>query len=188
MALYKIAQIGNPVLSNKAKALLPEGINLTEIQTLIDNLIENLLEEDGVGIAAPQISVDKRIIVINNQATKKSFRKTKIPLTVIINPEITSFSKALELDWEGCLSVANGNLLGLVPRYKKIKVSGLDRLGKKITIYASSFKARVIQHEIDHLNGILFVQKIRPQDLRLLANRREWMKHYKNLWPKPRLL
>lgn len=185
MTVLKIAQIGHPILRRKAKEVGEDELKSKELQQLIDEMIETLKEEGGVGLAAPQVFSLKRIIILRSIPTKESFRKVRIPLTVIINPKIIYQSKQLELDWEGCLSVFNGNLRGLVPRSYEVKVKGLNRKGEEIIIKAKSFKARVIQHEIDHLEGILFLERVRKKDFRYLSSQKEWVKFHKPKWSKP---
>lgn len=188
MTPLKIAQVGQPVLRKKTENVKEENIKSPEIQKLIDDMVYGLHKENGVGIAAPQIFQSIRMIALHVPYSKNAYRKAKIPLTIIINPQITKTSKNKELDWEGCLSVAEGNLKGIVPRYKRIRVEGYDRNGQKIKLTAYSFKARIIQHEIDHLNGVLFVDRIRKQDLKYLSSNKEWVRFYKADWPHPRPL
>jgi len=188
MSLLKIAQLGSPVLRKKAAEVVPTKIKSEEVQRLIESMILTLKEEGGVGLATPQVFSSKRIIIIHSKPTKESFRKVKIPLTVIVNPQIIEKSKEMELDWEGCLSVFNGNLRAIVPRHQSIIVQGFSPQGNKLKIKARSFFARILQHEVDHLDGILFIERIRKQELKYLTDYKNWVRYYKNKWPAPRKL
>jgi len=185
MSLLQVSQIGNPLLLEKAAAIPVKEIATATTQQLIENMIETLKDAAGVGLAAPQVYEKKRIILIHLEPTSQTFRKTHIPLTVIINPEIVKKSPEIQLDWEGCLSISHGNLLGLVPRHKRISIKGYNRMGKQVRMTASAFKARIIQHEIDHLDGILFFDRMRQEDLKNLSNRKEWLQFHRSKWPKP---
>lgn len=173
MAIRKIAQLGNPVLRTKAKPIEPDEIGSPEIQTLIDDMIDTKEEYIGVGLAAPQVHESVQLVVIGFNGNSRYPEKSDIPLTVLINPKITDFSTDMEQDWESCLSV--DNLSGLVKRAGKIRVSGLDRNGKEIEIEAEGFKARVFQHEIDHLHGMVFIDRM--SDLTSLSFGKEFSKY-----------
>jgi peptide deformylase len=155
MSILKVARLGNPVLRKKAAPVAPREIGTPEFQQLIDDLIATMREYDGVGLAAPQVHVSRQVVVFEVADATRG----KIPLTVLINPQVAAVSRELEEDWEGCLSVPD--LRGRVPRHREVEVRGLDRKGKEIVIPARQFAARVIQHETDHLQGILFVDRMR---------------------------
>lgn len=145
MALLQIREIGDPVLRSKAKKV-DEVTKKTN--DLIDNLFDTMYEEDGVGLAAPQVGILKRIAVIDIREENQ---------VILINPEIIEEEGKAIME-EGCLSIPGET--GDVIRSQKIKVRSLNREGKEIEFVAEGFEARAIQHEMDHLNGILFVDKI----------------------------
>ncbi len=142
----------NPILRQVGKELTVEKIGSKKIKKLIKDLTETMYIHDGVGIAAPQVGESVKICVI-----AKNFSPTKKKDLVLINPVWEKKSMTKTIDEEGCLSVPG--IYGLVKRYKKIKVKALDEHGKTICFEAENFPARVIQHENDHLNGILFIDK-----------------------------
>ncbi len=145
MALLKVREIGDPVLRSKAKKI--NEVN-KKTNDLIDNMFETMYEEDGVGLAAPQVGMLKRIAVVDIREENK---------IVLINPEIIEEEGKAIME-EGCLSIPGET--GDVIRAEKIKVRSLNREGKEIEFEAEGFEARAIQHEIDHLDGVLFVDKI----------------------------
>ena len=145
MALLKVREIGDPVLRSKAKEI--DEVN-KKTNDLIDNMFETMYEEDGVGLAAPQVGMLKRIAVVDIREGNK---------VVLINPKIIEEEGKAIME-EGCLSIPGET--GDVIRAEKIKVRSLDREGSQIEFEAEGFEARAIQHEIDHLNGVLFVDKI----------------------------
>jgi len=142
----------NPILRQVGKELTVEEIGSKKIKKLIKDLIETMYIHDGVGIAAPQVGESVKIFII-----AKDFTPTKEKDLILINPVWEKKSIAKYIDEEGCLSVPG--VYGLVKRYKKIKVKALDENGKEICFEAEDFPARVIQHESDHLQGILFIDK-----------------------------
>ena len=139
----------HPALRKRSTELSTQEIQSPEIKTLILDLVFTMKKKDGVGIAAPQAGVSKRVCIVN----------TNDGPIALINPVITSASKTMESDEEGCLSLPG--LWGQVLRHKKIKVRALSGKGEKISFPAEDLFARIIQHEIDHLDGILFVDKAR---------------------------
>ncbi|MBO8136577.1 MAG: peptide deformylase [Desulfotomaculum sp.] len=143
MAVYEIVKNGDPVLRQKAKPV-PEIT--PNIKKLLDNMRDTMYASRGVGLAAPQIGVSKRVIVVD----------VGDGLYEIINPEIIE-SKGVETDIEGCLSIPG--VVGEVPRAASVVVKGLNRDGKEVQISAKGFLARAFQHEIDHLEGILFIDR-----------------------------
>jgi peptide deformylase len=144
----------NPILHKKSKELTLEEIQTEDIQNLIKQMIPTMYLKDGVGLAAPQINRSLQICVIHKNYTDKKDKDL-----VLVNPVWKKVGIFKDWDEEGCLSVPN--TFGKVKRYKKIKVKALDRDGNKLEFTASNFFARVIQHEVDHLNGILFIEKAR---------------------------
>ncbi|MGM0549341.1 MAG: peptide deformylase [Bacillota bacterium] len=145
MNLLQIRKIGDPVLRIKAKKI-DEVTKKTN--NLIDNMFDTMYTEDGVGLAAPQVGISKRIAVVDIREGNK---------IVLINPEIIK-EEGKTIREEGCLSIPGE--IGDVIRSKKIKVKSLDRKGNEIEFEAEDFEARAIQHEIDHLNGVLFIDKV----------------------------
>ena len=145
MALLKVREIGDPVLRSKAKQI--DAVS-KKTNDLIDNLFDTMYEEDGVGLAAPQVGILKRIAVVDIREDNK---------VVLINPEIIEEEGKAIME-EGCLSIPGET--GDVIRSQKIKVRSLNREGKQIEFEAEGFEARAIQHEMDHLDGVLFVDKI----------------------------
>jgi len=157
MSILKVARMGHPVLRAKARALTPADVRTPEIQKLIDDMIETMVEYHGVGLAAPQIHEGVRLFVAD---LAREDEETE-PLA-IINPEITVVGTDTVEDWEGCLSIPD--IRGRVPRAREVKVRALDREGGRIELRAQNFSARVIQHETDHLDGILFFDRMKGFD------------------------
>lgn len=148
----KIITTPNPILRKKAQPLL----KITpEIKKIIKQMIKTMRENKGVGLSAPQIGKSFQIVIIEAEKTEKI---PFIPLKILINPKITKHSNEIEIDEEGCLSLPN--IWGKVPRFKKVEVSYLDENGRKSILKSEGFLARVLQHEIDHLQGILFVDRV----------------------------
>ena len=161
MSILKIAQIGNPVLYQKAEAI--DKIRPKDnIKDLIINMSETLIDAEGVGLAAPQVYVSKRIIIFcipqEDLSEKKIDKNQEIKINAIINPSYTNNDNDYEDDWEGCLSIPG--MLGKVRRFKNITYQGYDLSGTFIKKEVSGLLARVIQHECDHLDGILYTQKL----------------------------
>lgn len=173
MAILKVAQLGNPVLRNGAEPIPPDKIKSPEIQKLIKDMVDTMHDHAGVGLAATQVHEPRQLLVIEATANPRYPESPEIPLTVLINPKIEKFSSEMEEDWEGCLSLPD--LWGVVKRAKSITVSALDIDGKPVKIEADQFLARVIQHEIDHLYGKVFVDRM--SDLSSLSFGRERMRY-----------
>jgi peptide deformylase len=165
MAILKVARLGHPVLRKIAAPLSVTEIQSEPIQKFIDDMIETMKEYNGVGLAADQVHESKQIAVLEVADNPRYPEKPPVPLTVLINPQITPLSEETEDDWEGCLSVPD--LRGKVPRFKSIRVQALDRNGREVSFTAYDFHARVIQHEWDHLNGKVYLDRMR--DLSSLA-------------------
>jgi peptide deformylase len=156
MAILKVARMGHPVLRAKARALDRTEIRSAPVQKLIDDMLETMAEYHGVGLAAPQIHEGLRIFVAALDA-KEDGEGDDQPLA-IINPEITIVGSDVVEDWEGCLSIPD--IRGRVPRAREITVRAFDRRGDRIELHAHDFPARVIQHETDHLDGVLFFDRM----------------------------
>lgn len=157
MSILKVARMGHPVLRTKTRALERGEIKSPSIQKLIDDMIETMIEYHGVGLAAPQVHEGVRLFVGSLDAHDDDEQESA-PLAVI-NPEITVVGSDVVEDWEGCLSIPD--IRGRVPRAREIKVRAFDRHGDRIELRAHDFPARVIQHETDHLDGVLFFDRMR---------------------------
>jgi peptide deformylase len=152
MAILDIAFLPDPVLRRKAKKIT---VFDKELQTFIDNMIETLRNAPGVGLAAPQVSVSSRLVVVEfGEEDEEGNEIAAKKLYVVVNPEIVQASEEMENGVEGCLSIPG--LVGEVERSNKIVVKGLNRFGKPVKITAEGWLARIFQHEIDHLDGIVF--------------------------------
>jgi len=140
------------------KSLVVETFGTIEIETLLQDMRDTMAAEKGAGLAAPQIGVNLRVVVFGCQSNPRYPHAPPVPETILINPQIEVLDEAVESAWEGCLSVPG--MRGLVPRYRHIRYQGFDQFGKVINRSASDFHARVVQHECDHLDGILYPQRI----------------------------
>ena len=156
MAIRKVARMGHPVLRKKARELKKEEILSPTFLQLVHDMVETMNEYGGIGIAAPQIHESLSVAVIDYQEEGSSEQQ---PLTVVINPKITVLDASEQGNWEGCLSVPE--LRGLVYRPKKVQIDYLDLKAEPQTIIAEDFLATVFQHELDHLFGVLFVDRVR---------------------------
>ncbi|MEL6554957.1 MAG: peptide deformylase [Cyanobacteria bacterium J06621_11] len=157
-----IAELGNPVL--RSPTLPIENIQDAAIQGLIDDLIETAIQTNGVGIAAPQVSQSLQLFIVASRPNLRYLHAPVMTPTPMINPEILSFSDEKVLDWEGCLSVPG--LRGQVLRSREIEVRYTDRQGKIQQKVFTDFVARIIQHEFDHINGKVFLDRVvSTQDL-----------------------
>ena len=157
MSILKVARMGHPVLRAKARSLEKSEIRSAVIQKLIDDLIDTMTEYHGVGLAAPQVHESVRIFVAALDAGDDDDEESE-PIAVI-NPEITIVGSDVVEDWEGCLSIPD--IRGRVLRAREIKVRAFDRTGARIELSAHDFPARVIQHEADHLDGVLFFDRMK---------------------------
>jgi peptide deformylase len=181
MAILKVARMGHPVLRAPARALHPSEIRSPKVQQLIDDMFETMREYQGIGLAAPQVHEGLRLFVAGvagePDEDDEGRDEEDVPLMALINPEITPIGKEVVEDWEGCLSIPD--IRGRVPRARQISVRAYNRQGKKIEIGASGFTARVIQHETDHLDGVLFFDRMRTfQSLTFLEEfGRYWSRH-----------
>ncbi len=178
MAVLKVAKLGNPVLRQIAKQVdLKELADQKgELQNFIDNMIDTMREEDGVGLAAPQVNRSLQIVVLEYENNERYPGESSIPVTVLINPVLSDYDEEKVLGWESCLSLVD--FRGLVPRSTSVTLKAYDRDGNKIEKQAAGFEAVVLQHEIDHLNGKVFLDRM--EDLTQLAYQEEfeefWLK------------
>ena len=174
MAILKVARLGHPVLREKARPVPVGEIRSAGIQQLIDDMVETMREYDGAGLAATQVHQPVQIAVIEVDANPRYPDAPGIPLTVVINPVVTALTEELEEGWEGCLSVPD--MRGMVPRVTAVRLQCYDREANPVDLVAKDFFARVIQHETDHLHGIVYVDRMR--DLRTLSHIAEWNKYW----------
>jgi len=162
MAILKVARMGHPVLRARAKAVEPGQIRSPAIQRLIDDMFETMSEYAGIGLAGPQVHESLRIFVAGvraHDAVVEMTDEADMPLVALINPEVTLVGRPSHEGWEGCLSIPD--IRGLVPRAPEVIVKALLRDGKHVEIRARGLPARVIQHESDHLDGVLFFDRMR---------------------------
>lgn len=174
MAILKVARLGHPILRQVAEPVPPGEIRSPAIQRLIDDMIETMREYDGAGLAATQVHTLKQIAVIEVLGNPRYPDAPEIPLTVLVNPVVTPLGEEREEGWEGCLSIPD--MRGLVPRYRAVRLECFDREARRVDLVAKDFFARVVQHETDHLNGLVYLDRMR--DLRTLAHVAEWEKHW----------
>ena len=153
MSILKVAKIGHPILLKKSSEIKEFSTN--SLKKIIYDMSETMIDYKGIGLAAPQVHISKRIIIFRNPDVPES---NKIQITPLINPTFEPLSDDKEDGWEGCLSIPG--MQGLVRRYKKISYLGFDLDGNKIENTVDGLHARVIQHEIDHLNGKLYIERL----------------------------
>jgi peptide deformylase len=158
MSILKVARMGHPVLRAKARAVDKTELKSPEVQHFIDSLIDTMYEYSGVGLAAPQVHESLRVFV----AMLDPDGRGEGDAVTFINPEIMVVGDQTVEGWEGCLSIPE--IRGRVPRAQHIKVSALDRTGKRFELELKDFPARVIQHETDHLDGVLFLDRMATLD------------------------
>lgn len=160
--VLKVREVGDPVLSKISEEIDVEKVN-EKILDIIEDLKTTLEFGTGLGIAAPQIGVNKRIIVIGTNEENKNYTITeKIPITAMINPSWKKLSEDTDIQYEGCLSVPN--IRGKVERYKEIELTYYTENGEKIVKEVTGFFARLIQHECDHLDGIVFLERVKAHN------------------------
>ncbi len=149
--------MGDPRLLRRAQEV--SAFDTPELHALIADMQETMLAQDGVGLAAPQIGVDLRIVIFGFDESPRYPDAESVPYTILINPVLTPLSDETETDWEGCLSVPG--LRGMVPRWKRLRYTGFDLFGQPIDRSVDGFHARVVQHECDHLDGVLYPMRVR---------------------------
>jgi peptide deformylase len=170
MPKLPIAKLGNPILRQVAAKVDPRDIRTYDLQQFIDNLIETMLDEPGIGLAAPQVSRSIQLVVMGCEG------EDGFPKTVLINPKIVFYGPQQVENWEGCLSV--DGLRGKVTRPSVVRVQALDRLGKPLDIEATGLYAVCIQHEMDHLIGKLFLDRM--TDMSTLTQLHEFDKYWQH--------
>jgi len=169
VAILKVARIGHPVVRAAARPVAPEAVASPDFQRLVDDMVETMHEYDGVGLAGPQVHVGLRVAVIEVPASDERTRGA-VPLTVLVNPVLTPLGEETEQEWEGCLSIPD--LRGVVLRWRRLRLEALDRHGAAYTVEAEGFFARVIQHECDHLDGRVYLDRM--EGMRSLSFLREF--------------
>ncbi|MZH41810.1 MAG: peptide deformylase [Nitrospinae bacterium] len=178
MAVLKVAKLGNPVLRQVAKQVDLKELadQQSGLQQFIDDMIDTMREEGGVGLAAPQVNRSLQIVVLEYDNNDRYPGESSIPVTVLVNPVLSDYSEEEALGWESCLSLID--FRGLVPRSTSVTLNAYDRDGNKVEKRASGFEAVVLQHEIDHLNGKVFLDRM--EDLTQLSYQEEfeefWLK------------
>jgi peptide deformylase len=175
VSLLKIARLGHPILRTMAEPVSPERVTTPAFQQFVDDMVETMRDSDGVGLAAPQVFASDRVIVAEVRGPNPRYPDAAgIPLAVLVNPVITKHGDVKEPGWEGCLSLPD--IRGRVPRWAAITVDALDRTGRPVTIEAAGFFARIIQHEIDHLDGVMFLDRM--DDLMTLTHLTEFHRYW----------
>lgn len=157
MTIRKVLRMGDARLLQRAEPV--RHFDIQQLHALLADMRDTMQALNGAGLAAPQIGVSLRVVIFGVQHNSRYPDAESVPETVLINPVITPLSEAMEEDWEGCLSVPG--LRGLVPRHAQIRYLGWDEYGAMIDRTVSGFHARVVQHECDHLDGILYPMRIR---------------------------
>ena len=157
MPIKPVLRMGDPVLLQRAAAV--EQFDTPELHALIHDMEDTMEAMNGAGIAAPQIGVSLRVVIFGVGANPRYPDAEEVPYTVLVNPELTPLDEEMEEGWEGCLSVPG--MRGVVPRYSRLRYTGFDQYGNPIDRTVSGFHARVVQHECDHLDGILYPMRIR---------------------------
>lgn len=158
MVIKNFPQIGNPKLREKSKKV--DDLNSPELKKLVKNLLDTMVPTKLIGIAAPQIGKNVRVFATHMRRVKTRKDSKDEKPRVFINPKIIKLSKEKVEGWEGCGSVLKGELFALVPRSKKVEIEALNEHGEKFTLKAEGLLARIIQHEYDHLDGILFTDRV----------------------------
>ena len=159
MSILKVARMGHPVLRAKARPLEKSELKSAVVQKLIDDMIDTMIEYHGVGLAAPQVHEGLRVFVATLDVEDDEKRSAEPEPIALINPEISVVGSDVVEDWEGCLSIPD--VRGRVPRAREIRLRALDRNGGRLELRAHDFPARVMQHETDHLDGVLFFDRMR---------------------------
>jgi len=148
--------MGHPVL--RSRALPVERFGTPELAALLEDMKDTMAAKNGAGLAAPQIGVSQRVVIFGVDKNPRYPDAEAVPFTVLVNPSLVLLTREIEEDWEGCLSVPG--MRGVVPRYTRLRYSGFDAEGHPIERLADGFHARVVQHECDHLDGILYPQRM----------------------------
>ena len=155
--IRSVLRMGDPRLLKTSR--LVTTFDTPELDALISDMMATMKDENGVGLAAPQIGVDLRVVIFGFESSSRYPDADVVPFTILVNPELTPLSEEMEEDWEGCLSVPG--LRGWVPRFRSLKYAGYDARGTRIERTVEGFHARVVQHECDNLDGILYPMRVR---------------------------
>ncbi len=156
--ILKVARLGHPVLRKKSQPVKPSEIAHPRFQSFLDDLAETMREYRGVGIAAPQVHVPRRVFLIECVRPKRYPVRERISLYIVINPRLEILDRRQVGLWEGCLSIPE--MRGWTPRYRKVRVRGFDRKAQPLTVTAEGFHARILQHEFDHLEGRVYLDRM----------------------------
>ena len=156
MPVREVLRMGHPVLRERAKPV--EQFGTPELRALLEDMKETMAAKNGAGLAAPQIGVGQRVVIFGVDHNPRYPDAEPVPFTVLVNPKLVMLTRDVEEDWEGCLSVPG--MRGVVPRYTKLRYTGFDIEGNPLDRVAEGFHARVVQHECDHLDGILYPQRM----------------------------
>ncbi len=176
MPVRKIIKMGHPTLRQRAKSLQKRDLREARFKNLLSDMVDTLRDYGGVGLAAPQIDESLRVVIIEIRNTNLRYGVQELfPLTIFVNPEIELIDSQTAGFWEGCLSIPG--MRGYVERPQNISVSFIDELGNFSTLDLHGFPATVLQHELDHLDGVLYVDRMK--DLRSLSFEDEWTRHLK---------
>jgi len=178
MSVREIVQVGDPVLRERARQLAPDEVASPETKRLIDDLVETMRAAGGAGLAAPQVGVPLRIFVVEVRNNPRYPYKPGIPLRVLVNPVVRPLGARTFPSYEGCLSVPN--LRGLLDRHADVEVSYLDRDGAEVVERVTGLSAGTFQHELDHLDGILFLDRV--TDPRTLTTWDEFRHRHEAAW------
>jgi peptide deformylase len=163
MAVRRVLKMGDPLLYRRADPVV--AFDTPDLNALITDMFDTMAAMNGAGLAAPQIGVSQRVVIFGIEANPRYPHAEPVPMTVLINPELEPLGEEMEEGWEGCLSVPG--LRGLVNRFRQLRYTGFDPMGNRIDRTVSDFHARVVQHECDHLDGILYPMRLK--DIRLLG-------------------
>ena len=163
MAVQKVLKMGDPLLYQRAEEV--RAFNTPDLDALIRDMFDTMAALNGAGLAAPQIGISQRVVIFEVQSNPRYPEAEAVPRTILINPVLEPIGEEMDDGWEGCLSVPG--LRGLVSRCKKLRYTGFDEDGQRIDRTVSDFHARVVQHECDHLDGILYPMRLK--DIRLLG-------------------
>ncbi len=173
MTLLKIAQVGHPLLRRRAREVSADDLASSETQTFIDDLVATMRDANGAGLAAPQVYEPVQICALEVRDNPRYPYKPNIELTVLVNPVLTPVSEHTFLNYEGCLSVPD--LRGVVRRHAEVRVRALDRHGAKLDFVARGITAGTYQHECDHLQGTLFLDRV--EDPTTFCTWKEFTRH-----------
>jgi len=171
--ILKVARLGHPAIRSPAAPVDPDQIATPEFQGLLDDMVETMREYSGVGLAAPQVHLSIQVAVLEVDHHPRYPDMPSVPLTFLINPQLTILDSSALEDWEGCLSIPD--MRGVVPRFKQLRVTALGRKGEALDFVATDFHARVVQHENDHLKGEVYIDRM--PNMRTLSHLAEWQRY-----------